>query len=379
MAKKEKLDFLSFTKDQKRNEIFEKFSLIPEKKPKNKQVTIGKQAGNKQVTIGKQTGNKQVTIGKQTGNKQVTKRVTNLSIFDVTGNERKLLDFVFQICRNNGSKLTPCLTLDFMLEGTNMRSKGVLKTTIIRLVNKKGILEKSQSKTGRGGWVKFKIPDHIYQELILDIDDKRVTKRVTNSPSSSINIYTKNITTTTLRSVDSIETSADSVKTWEAIDFSLLEDIGFKEIHISQLLEKGDLTPEEVQESIFAFAYDVKHNPSLLKIKTTPLNLFLGILKRGCPYFPSKEYESEIKKHYEKHKREREVRKLQDQQYLDKHRHEMYSDWVEKLSLKEKSEILDIDTGFMQKMPVQAIRKGLEEYYALKVYEPLGQGLKKGG
>lgn len=109
------------------------------------------------------------------------------------------------------------------------------------------------------------------------------------------------------------------------------------------------------------------------------MNLFLGILKRGCPYFPSKEYEGEIKRYYEKHEREREVRKLQDQQYLDKHRQEMYSDWVEKLSLKEKSEILDIDTGFMQKMPVQAIRRGLEEYYTLKVYEPLGQGLKKGG
>ena len=41
MAKKEKLDFLSFTKDEKRNQIFKDFSLISEKKSKNKRIAKG--------------------------------------------------------------------------------------------------------------------------------------------------------------------------------------------------------------------------------------------------------------------------------------------------------------------------------------------------
>ena len=172
--------------------------------------------------------------------------------------------------------------------------------------------------------------------------------------------------------MDSIETPGDSVKAWQEIDFSLLTKIGFKDIHISQLLTKGDLTPEEVQESIYAFAYDIEHNPSLLRIKTTPLNLFLGILKRGCPYFPSKEYDSVIKRQYDKHQKERNRRKLQDEQIVDQHRNQTFVDWVERLSLKAKSEILDIDIGFMSKMPIQAVKDGLFEYFKLKVYEPLG-------
>lgn len=360
MAKKEKLDFLSFTKDEKRNEIFEKFSLIPEKY-KEKKVDLKCTETRPKLDLKWTESGPKVDL--------------NLALLSLSGKELEMVYFFHEECQKNGNLTTEKLSISYIKNKLNWTEIGTKRT--IQRIFKKGILQKKFTKNGRGGWTIYELPKVIYFHIL---DEKSGPKVDLNEPSSSsINIYTKNITTTPLRSVDSIETSADSVKTWEAIDFSLLTEIGFKEIHISQLLEKGDLTPEEVQESIFAFAYDLKHNPSLLKIKTTPLNLFLGILRRGCPYFPSKEYESEIKRHYEKHKSEREARKLQDQQYLDKHRRETFADWVEKLSLKEKSEILDIDTGFMEKMPVQAIKKGLEEYYTLKVYEPLGQGLKKGG
>ena len=378
MAKKEKLDFLSFTKDEKRNEIFEKFSLIPEKS-KEKKVDLKCTETRPKLDLKCTQSGPKVDLKCTESRPKVDRKVDlNLALLSLSGKELEMVYFFHEECQKNGNLTTEKLSISYIKNKLNCTEIGTKRT--IQRIFKKGILQKKFTKNGRAGWTIYELPKVVYSHILEEKSGPKLDRKVDlNASSSSINIYTKNITTTPLRSVDSIETPEDSVKTWEAIDFSLLTDIGFKEIHISQLLEKGDLTPEEVQESIFAFAYDLKHNPSLLRIKTTPLNLFLGILKRGCPYFPSKEYESEFKKHYEKHKREREARKLQDQEYLDKHRQETYSDWVEKLSLKEKSEILDIDTGFMSKMPVQAIRKGLEEYYALKVYEPLGQGLKKGG
>lgn len=349
MAKKEKLDFLSFTKDEKRNQIFKDFSLISEKKSKNKRIANGQQTDSKGIARKKP--------------------------IELVGNEKLFLDFIFNLCKKNASLETPNLSLEYITFELKLSSKQLAKNIIYRVCQKQVVI-KISSKTGRGGWSKFALPNEVYNKLYCEIDSKntskRIAKRIANKPSSSINIYTKNKTTTTLRSVDSIETPGDSVKAWQEIDFSLLTKIGFKDIHISQLLTKGDLTPEEVQESIYAFAYDIEHNPSLLRIKTTPLNLFLGILKRGCPYFPSKEYDSVIKRQYDKHQKERERRKLQDEQIVDQHRNQTFADWVEKLSLKEKSEILDIDIGFMSKMPIQAVKDGLFEYFKLKVYEPLG-------
>ncbi len=370
MAKKEKLDFLSFTEDEKRNEIFEKFSLIPEKF-KEKKVDLKCTETRPKVDLKCTETRPKVDLKCTETRPKVDRKVDlNLALLSLSGKELEMVYFFYEECQKNGNLTTGKLSISYIKNKLNCTEIGTKRT--IQRIFKKGILQKKFTKNGRGGWTIYELPKVIYSHILEQKSGPKVDRKVDlNGSSSSINIYTKNKTTTTLRSVDSIETPGDSVKGWQEIDFSLLTKIGFKDIHISQLLTKGDLTPEEVQESIYAFAFDIEHNPSLLRIKTTPLNLFLGILKRGCPYFPSKEYDSEIKRQYEKHKKERDMRRLQDQQVIDQHRNETFVDWVEKLSLKEKSEILDIDIGFMPKMPTQAVKDGLFEYFKLKVYEPL--------
>ena len=365
-----------------------------------KQVTNGQQTDNKRVTIGQQKTKdknkqvtkqvtKQITNGQQTGNKRVAKQITNPSIFDVTGNERKLLNFIFQICRNKGSKVTPCLTLDLMLGGTNISSKGVLKMTILRLVNEKSVLEKSQSKTGRGGWVKFKIPDHIYQELIFETDNKQVTngqqtgnkqitkqvtEQVTNPPSSSISFNNINNKLTTMEpAFNPAEVPGQQQlgpqfdNDWQNIDISPLQSIGFTNHHLSQLFTKNMLTPKQVQDSINAFAFDLYENKRGEKIKTSPLNLFMGILKGGNEYNPPKNFESEEDRIL-REQVEAEREKLEKRQQMQSELKELkYKNWLLDLSVDKKLDILDVPLNFFEKMPVEAIESGLKKHFEMKV------------
>ena len=285
----------------------------------NKQVTNGYQTGNKRVTGEFQTGNKQVTNGYQTGNnkdetkvqtgnkrvtKRVTERVTNneqignkritgLCFESLVGHERNLLSLIFSECLRVGSLIAPPLTLDFIEERLECRS-GTAKTVIHRLI-KKGFMYRSESKTGRGGWIKFELPKNLYQNLrIRETDNKRVTngyqtgnkqvtkrvtERVTKSPSSSSSdlllikkLIKKNTTTTT------------PLDEGLGIDIpDNLKEIGFGASQTSHVFNnaKNPLTPQELQDSLDAFSYDLKQE--LIKPKTSPLNFLMGVLlKRGA-------------------------------------------------------------------------------------------------
>jgi hypothetical protein len=77
---------------------------------------------------------------------------------------------------------------------------------------------------------------------------------------------------------------------WDSIDPSSLEDIGFGRRQLSQL-QNGELSPEIIQDSINAFAFDLKHNGMQDKIKSNPLNFFMGILRNNQPYAAPSNYQ----------------------------------------------------------------------------------------
>ena len=47
-----------------------------------------------------------------------------------------------------------------------------------------------------------------------------------------------------------------------------------------------------IQESINAFAFNLKENNKGKGLKTSPLNYLMGILRSGIPYAPPSNYES---------------------------------------------------------------------------------------
>src|SRR5699024_4069842 len=103
---------------------------------------------------------------------------------------------------------------------------------------------------------------------------KRVTEQVTNvlSSSSNINII-KNTTTKTAR--EKVEKLSAE---WQTIDHTVLAEIGFNNSHLLQLYKMANLDPIVVQDSIYHFAFDLKHNDKKTAIKGDILNYFMGIV-----------------------------------------------------------------------------------------------------
>ena len=60
---------------------------------------------------------------------------------------------------------------------------------------------------------------------------------------------------------------------------------------MAQVASSKLLTPQALQDSIYAFYYDLNENEKGSQIKGSPLNYFMGLLRRG-PYSPPPNYES---------------------------------------------------------------------------------------
>jgi len=81
----------------------------------------------------------------------------------------------------------------------------------------------------------------------------------------------------------------------------------------------GKLSAAEVQDSIHFFAFDLRRNGKGRELKGTPLNFFMGILRKGLPYAPPENYESpeaEARRKYLEGKRRLEVQQIAQEREL---------------------------------------------------------------
>lgn len=76
------------------------------------------------------------------------------------------------------------------------------------------------------------------------------------------------------------------------IDCKPLISIGLTETHLKRIFEKGHLSQEQIQNSIEAFAFDLRKSQKVKSIKSSPISYFLGILLKG-PYLPSAEFKKQ--------------------------------------------------------------------------------------
>jgi hypothetical protein len=244
------------------------------------------QMGDKRGTNGRQTGDKRGTQPKTTFDKE-DKWETSLS--DLVGLQLRIAMFVYNECKVNRSKVTRHLSINYMV--SNLKSPySSVKKTIGRLI-KKGIIIREELKKGRGGWVTYGIPELVFKDLFMQnemgykestntqgcskVEQKWETQPKT-SLSSSSSYY--NNTTTTREAVSHFE-----------IDCTPLADIGFNESHLTQVVrvyqQKSSitLTADQIQNSIYALAFDLKHNNAGRKLRS-PLGVLLSGLKKGMPY-----------------------------------------------------------------------------------------------
>lgn len=265
------------------------------------------EADSKLVANQEQTGSSQNAsksklvaqpVARRVANQEQTssKPVAETTLTQIVGNERKLLSIIFEECRKEGSLSSPPLTREYISKILET-SHGTVKSAILRL-ERKGFLKRQACKVGRGGWLQFSLPRDTFQKLLLDeTSSKLVANREQNgselvaklvaqpvaSPPSSSSYKDLDLRTTT--------TAAELPSDWTKVDFSPLAAIRFGRPQLSQLVQTGMLTSEQVQESIYAFAFDIDVNGKGQEINGHPLNYFMGILRKG-PYAPPSNYEA---------------------------------------------------------------------------------------
>ena len=320
-------------------ENYKNTSCEPEEKP-NVNQTVPEKTGSNQVQIGFKTGSNQVqkpvqngfksgsekkpsklqfpksgsesgsTLvqnGFKTGSNQVQNDPSEpetSAILMARGDQRRVLDFLFDLSVNAGDRSTPSLSSAEIGNALQMPQESV-RTALKRLIQRGAILRRGFQR-GRSGWSAYELSQTAYRELLdfrksgsnwVQIGFKSGSKSGSESgstPSSSSSyVLEKDFKTTTTDEVklfddERIQLSPD----WMAVDFTPLVDVGFSRAHLIQLAKHGKLAASEVQDSIHFFAFDLKRNGKGREIKGSPVNFFMGILRKGLPYAPPENYES---------------------------------------------------------------------------------------
>jgi hypothetical protein len=137
-----------------------------------------------------------------------------------------------------------------------------------------------EQKKGRVSWRKFSVTKEIYQQTIRKGLDNHIPTRKPSKepleydPCSGASLKNNN--------------NYDHIKIPEN-----LVEIGFGNRHISQILEMGKLSEAELQDSLFHFSQDLQVGLKV-RLKSTPLALFIGTLRNGSPYI-SEEFLNSLK------------------------------------------------------------------------------------
>jgi len=224
---------------------------------------------------------------------------TNPLVSSLVGLQRDVLFYCYESCKRTRSKKTEQLVLANISESLGNSSSSIKKT--IQRLEKKLFLYREAFKNGRSGWTVYEIPDLVYQDLLqLETEDKVRTNRgqtrdklgtkleteprTSASSSSSSSSLSDNKTTTTEEPQIGDKTKQDLPPEWEAIDFNDLSEIHFGRPQLKQWCDRKYCSAEQAQESIYHFAFYLKHAKKG-EIKTGPLNFFMGIMAKQH-YFP---------------------------------------------------------------------------------------------
>lgn len=122
--------------------------------------------------IGSQTVHKQFVYGNmpiktdEDKNNILSAGITEnkiISFSRLVGIQREIIIALYKNMRMNKSETTEALNLEMIseLSGVNQKS---LKNTLFRLVTA-GCIDRAEQKNGRGGWVKYRISEHIIMEI----------------------------------------------------------------------------------------------------------------------------------------------------------------------------------------------------------------------
>jgi len=260
----------------------------------------------------------------------------------VAGLQRKILFYIVEDCILKGTLYSSPITTETLKSITNADTNTV-KTATQRLINK-NLISRGRGKKGKGGFAIFYIKENI-RNAVIEAQKKENNLRglVTNWVSNKESLVTyssgSNIRATTNENYHENLKKNDLPLDWDSVNIEPLTAIGFTKSHLRQIILDDKLTIEMVQDSIYAFAFDLEKNNKTKQLKSAPLNYFMGILRSGMPYAPPQNYESPqdtAMRVYLERKREMNTKR---QAIEDGLLQEAYDEWESNLSQEDKEEI----------------------------------------
>ncbi len=280
---------------------------------------------------------------------------TEINFFSIVGLQSKVVLFIYNLCKSDGSTVTRPISISYINE--------VFKTTsnasqqAIKRVIKKGFLKRNSFKTGRGGWTRYELPKIVYEHLfklesqsklspnLVQSEYKPGTQEGTepspNLSSSSSSLIINKETTST--NINELSTGWISIQTPQ-----VLKNLHFGKNIIVQVSNANLVSPEELQESLNAFAFDITEN-KLLETKKiqNPVAYFMGIMRRKQPYTPPSNYKSDENKAIEENikRLEEAAAKLKSLQEMRKREEDIQlgitlEEWMQQLSIDDKKMIV---------------------------------------
>ena len=296
----------------------------------------------------------------QTRTKHEPKQSSNTVFFELSGLQRKIILYIHQLCSIARNTESPPISIENIASYCNTTVFSARKT-IQRLVNKNCIFRK-KFKAGRGGWTCYEINEDIYQAVLLEtnlgsINDKPKTQLRTSSSNSSSNINT------TTKLLDE----------WQKINFESIKEYGFNEKHILQISKIDSITPDELQDSINYFAFDLLENDKAKEIKKSPVAFFMGILRGQGIYTAPKNYESpqarKLRLKIEQQKAEQEkIEKLETELINNE-----FNNWRSKLTDDKVEGLLPEEIKNATVAKDRQIRGFLREYFIKTFWDTIKQ------
>jgi hypothetical protein len=108
---------------------------------------------------------------------------------------------------------------------------------------------------------------------------------------------------------------------------------------VAQIAREGKFTPDELQDSIYAFAFDLAENGKAKTITGVPLNYFMGILRRG-PYAAPSNYESPDVRQKRLYLESKEQQRKKCQDLAERLETIEFEEWLENLSLEQRAQLV---------------------------------------
>ncbi|MGZ3825256.1 MAG: hypothetical protein ACXVCR_09900 [Bdellovibrio sp.] len=198
------------------------------------------------------------------------------SIISVSGSQRVIVDFLFQLCLWNNSLITPPITKQQLTSETGLLEETALSS--IKRLRNKNIIDRHAYKDGKAGWTQYKFAESSYKELLhlREVGAKSVQLRfpseVEKSVAATIAVDKKG----PLAENNQGKQASAEIGWFKNLDFSKVHPISAMVVNpaIRSLVEEK-LSPEFVQDFINRFTSWTSTQGRI----TSPIGLFCDKLK----------------------------------------------------------------------------------------------------